>query len=211
MSLIEARLITNDYGDELIHKGSFCARTENMKNSSSESQKASANSSGNNIYDIICYYNEGDDEPQRVNEVIKHIEKAHQQIDEDKWIKWKLFGCLMINVFLSAPIYSYGTIYLQQKETFDENPAIIWPPIVFNSIYLLVTPWLFNSISTPASRSSRSNRVDSSIFSKLTNKSVIVVFTIFLATGVSIAGFAFTYLHANFVMILIFYSIIGGE
>lgn len=182
-----------------------------MKKSSSESQKATELGDGSNIYDIICYYNEGDDEPQHVNEVIKHIEKAHQPIDVDKWIRWKLFGCLLINVLLSAPIYSYGTIYLQQKEAFDEHPSIIWPPIVFNSIYLLVTPWLFNSISTPASRSSRSNRVESSIFSKLTNKSVIVVFSMVLATGVSVAGFAFTYLHANFVMILIFYSIIGGE
>lgn len=182
-----------------------------MKKSSSENRSASSNSNNNNIYDIICYYNEVDDEPKHVNEVIKSIEKASQRVPENSWVKWRLFGCLMINVMLSAPIYSYGTIYLQHKEAFDDHPAIIWPPIIFNSVYLLVTPWLFNTISTPASRNSRSLRSDSSIFSKLTNKSVIIVFSLILASGVSIAGFSFTYLNANFVMVLIFYSIIGGE
>lgn len=181
-----------------------------MKKSASDGNKAT--SSSNNIYDIICYYNETeDDEPQHVKEVISKIEKANQRIDGDGWIKWKLLGCLVINVLLSAPIYSYGTIYLQKKEAFDEQPALIWPPIIFNSVYLLVTPWLFNTISTPASRNSRAPPADSSIFAKLTNKSVIIVFTLILCASISIGGFAFTHMDSNVVVILIFYSVFGGE
>lgn len=179
-----------------------------MTKSANESHKTT--SSNDNIYDMICYYNETDDEPQHVNAVISKIERAGRRISRDSWIKWKIFGCLMINVFLSAPIYSYGTIYLQQKEVFDEQPALIFMPIIFNSVYLLVTPWLFNSISTPTSRHS-TQRADTSIFSKLTNKSVIIIFALVLCVGVSISGLAFTFLRANFVMILIFYSIIGGK
>lgn len=179
-----------------------------MKKGLSDNLKSPSNS--NNIYDIICYYNETE-EPQHVVDVIKKIEKEAQRITRDKWIKWKLLGCIMINVLLSAPIYSYGTIYLQQKSIFDEQPALIWPPIIFNSVYLLVTPWLFNTISTPASRNSRSSPRESSIFTKLTNRNVIVVFSLILSAGVSIAGFAFTYFGANFMIILIFYSVVGGE
>lgn len=179
-----------------------------MSKGLSENRKTSSN--GNNIYDIICYYNEADDEPQHVVDVIKKIEKETQRIKEDGWIKWKLLGCLVINILLSAPIYSYGTIYLQQKSIFDESPALVWPPIIFNSVYLLVTPWLFNTISTPMSRNSHAPR-ESSLFAKLTNKSVIVVFSLILSAGVSTAGIAFTYFGANLMMILIFYSVVGGE
>jgi hypothetical protein len=177
-----------------------------------ENHKRTTNNN-NNSYDIICYYNDPNDEPQHVNEVIRKIEKTHveNRKNGNNWIKLKLFGCLMINVLLSAPIYSYGTIYLQQKETFDEKPALIWPPIIFNSVYLLVTPWLFNTISTPASRNSRKIPADSSMFTKLTNKSVIIVFSLILSLGVSIGGFAFTYVKANFLMILMFYSVVGGK
>lgn len=167
--------------------------------------------SGNNIYDMICYYNETADEPQHVNEVIKKIEKEIQQPKEDVWIKWKLFGCLVINVLLSAPIYSYGTIYLQQRDFFDAQPALIWPPIIFNSVYLIVTPWLFNTMSTPASRNSRVSPPNSSIFSKLSNRNTIIVFTLILSGAVSMAGFAFTYLGASFAIILTCYSVVGGE
>lgn len=160
---------------------------------------------------MICYYNESDDDPQHVNEVIKKIEKEIQPPKRDVWNKWKLFGCLVINVLLSAPIYSYGTIYLQQRDLFDTQPALIWPPIIFNSIYLIVTPWLFNAISTPASRNSRSSPSHSSICSKLTNRNIIVIFALIFSCGVSMAGFAFTYLGANFVIILTFYSIVGGK
>lgn len=180
-----------------------------MKNSLNENQKAS---SSNNIYDIICYYNEDDDEPKHVTEVIHKIEKTNQRLKRDSWIKWKLVGCLIINVLLSAPVYSYGTLYLLQKPLFDAQPILIWPPIIFMAVSLIVTPWLFNSISTPASRNSRvAANTESSIFTNLTNKNVIIVFSAILSTGVSVAGLAFSYLKANFTMILIFYSIIGGK
>jgi hypothetical protein len=168
-------------------------------------------SNNNNIYDIISFY-EDDDEPKHVTEVIRKIEKTNQRLKRDRWIKWKLFGCLIINVLLSAPIYSYGTLYLLQKPLFDAQPLLVYPPIVFNSVYLIVTPWLFNSISTPASRSSRlMTHAESTTFAKLTNKNVIIIFSAILSMSISVAGFTFSYLKANITLILIFYSIIGGK
>lgn len=183
-----------------------------MQNSSYESHIISTRQNDSNIYDIICYYNESDDEPKHTNEVIHKIEKTNQRLKRDSWIKWKLFGCLLINVLLSAPIYSYGTLYLLQKPLFDAQPILIWPPLIFNSVYLIVTPWLFNTISTPASRSSRivENKT-SSLFANLSNKNVIMIFSVILSLGVSMAGFTFSYLNANIALILVFYSIVGGK
>lgn len=175
-----------------------------MKNTICKSHNSSSNNN-NNIYDIICYYNNEDhDEPKHAKEVIHEIEKTNQGLKRDKWIKWKLFGCLIVNVLLSAPIYSYGTYYLLHKPIFDAQPILLWPPIIFTSFHLIVTPWLFNTISTPAEHSG------SSFFTKFSNKTIIITFSVILSLGVSLGGFSFAYLNANFTVILIFYSIIGG-
>jgi hypothetical protein len=164
----------------------------------------------NNIYDIISFYSE-DAEPSHTKEVILKIEKSNQWIKHDKWIKFKLFGCLLINILLSAPVYSYGTIYLLQKRFFDSQPVLFWPPILLNSIFLIVTPWLFNSISTPPSRSSRTAYASSSIFANLSNRAVIVVFSLVLSLAVCVAGFSFSEMNANLPVIFIFFSVIGGN
>ncbi|CAO1417498.1 unnamed protein product [Diamesa hyperborea] len=173
-----------------------------------------------NIYDIICYYDDNNDEESvgNVNDVINKIEKANSgkrnnntsRYSDKIYLHWKLFGCLIINVLLSSPIYAYGTIYLNQKEMFDASPALIWPPILYNSVYLIVTPWLFNTISTPSTHTATSNTSHMSLLTKLTNKNIIILFTLMLSMGISICGVLFTFFKANFFLILIFYSVFGG-
>lgn len=61
-----------------------------------------------NIYDIICYYDENNDEESvgNVNDVINKIEKANNgtrnnnnsRYSDKSYLHWKLFGCLIINV-----------------------------------------------------------------------------------------------------------------
>lgn len=164
-----------------------------------------------NIYDIISFYKTDDAEPSHTNEVILKIEKSNQRIKPDKWMKLKLFGCLLINILLSAPVYSYGTIYLLQKGFFDSQPVLLWPPILLNSVFLIVTPWLFNSISTPTSRSSRTAYTGSSFFANLSNRAVIIIFSSVLSLAVCVSGFSFSNLNANFAVIFVFLSVIGGN
>ena len=61
-----------------------------------------------NIYDIICYYDDNNDEESvgNVNDVINKIEKANNgkrnhntsRYSDKSYLHWKLFGCLIINV-----------------------------------------------------------------------------------------------------------------
>lgn len=186
----------------------------------SQQSKCSSDSDNNNIYDIISYNEKDDQEPNHPKDVIRRIHSStnttRRRLESNALIRCKLFGCLVIIFLLSAPIYSYGTIYLHQKEIFESNPALIFPPIIFNSVYLLVTPWLFNSISsTPASRNS--SKVSRHTTApglahcvNLTNKNIVIGFSLILAASISIAGFAYTFVGANYMLILIFYSVLGG-
>lgn len=163
-----------------------------------------------NVYDIICYYK--DDENQdgdTVNDVIDNIERGNNSQEVTRCqnskksivtsVKWKLLGCFLMNVLLSSPIYGFITIYLLHKEKLDGSIALIWTPIIFNAIYLLVTPWLFNTL------------IPSSSHSKLlTNRNVIIVFTLILSAAISLSGFTFSYLDANFLVIFVLYGVVGG-
>lgn len=65
-----------------------------------------------NIYDIICYYDDNNDEESvgNVNDVINKIEKANNgkrnnknnnntsHYSDKSYLHWKLLGCLIINV-----------------------------------------------------------------------------------------------------------------
>lgn len=191
------------------------------KTRKSRQLKSSSDSDNNNIYDIISYNEKDDEEPNHPKDVIRRIHsstnRTRRRLESNALIRCKLFGCLVIIFLLSAPIYSYGTIYLHQREEiFESNPALIFPPIIFNSVYLLVTPWLFNSISsTPASRNS--SKVSRNTTApglghcvNLTNKNIVICFSLILAASISIAGFAYTFVGANYLLILIFYSVLGG-
>lgn len=71
----------------------------------------------NNIYDIICYYDEGNSEPHQdknVTELIKNIEKNTldkvSKIDNDKkYTNFKLLGCLLINVSSTLKVPKTGS------------------------------------------------------------------------------------------------------
>lgn len=176
--------------------------------------------SDSNVYDIIYYFKDDINENQdqtTVHDVIKSIEREeniHQNINDDEkkngkagalsWsVKWRLFGCFLMNVLLSSPIYGFVSIYLLHKDKLGSRIAIIWIPIIFNSVYLLVTPWLFNTLISSSPQVNASNR--------LTNRNVIIIFTLIMSTSISISGFTFSYLDANIIVILLFYSIVGGK
>lgn len=203
------------------HKQTSENREMTKKARKSQQSKCSSESDNSNIYDIISYNEKDDQEPNHPKDVIRRIHSStntttRRRLESNALIRCKLFGCLVIIFLLSAPIYSYGTIYLHQKEIFESNPALIFPPIIFNSVYLLVTPWLFNSISsTPASRNS--SKVSRHTTApglahcvNLTNKNIVIGFSLILAASISIAGFAYTFVGANYMLILIFYSVLGG-
>ena len=174
---------------------------------------------GSNVYDIICYYKDDNNENQdhsTVHEVIDNIEQGtnnnNNKIEIEKVsnkknitesLKWKLFGCFLMNVLLSSPIYGFITIYLLHKDKLDGSIALIWIPIIFNAIYLLVTPWLFNTL-IPSTTHANSNAM------RLTNRNVIIVFTLIMSTAISLSGFTFSYLDANFFLICLLYGVIGG-
>lgn len=79
--------------------GSSLASTSKIKT------KQTAENS-DNIYDIICYYDDNNDEESvgNVNDVINKIEKANNgtrnnsRNSDKSYLHWKLFGCLIINV-----------------------------------------------------------------------------------------------------------------
>ncbi|CAG9803136.1 unnamed protein product [Chironomus riparius] len=173
---------------------------------------------GSNVYDIICYYKDDNNENQdhgTVHEVIDNIEQGNNnnnnveiaKVSSKKNIveslKWKLFGCFLMNVLLSSPIYGFITIYLLHKDKLDGSIALIWIPIIFNAVYLLVTPWLFNTL-IPSTTHANSNAM------RLTNRNVIIVFTLIMSAAISLSGFTFSYLNANFFLICLLYGVIGG-
>lgn len=71
-----------------------------------------------NIYDIICYYDDNNDEESvgNVNDVINKIEKANSgkrnnntsRYSDKSYLHWKLFGCLIINVRNCCDYYRKG-------------------------------------------------------------------------------------------------------
>lgn len=177
---------------------------------------------GSNVYDIICYYKDDNNENQdhsTVHEVIDNIEQGNTNINNNnnnevlrkysskrnitESLKLKLFGCFLMNVLLSSPIYGFTSIYLLHKEKLDGSIALIWIPIIFNAVYLLVTPWLFNTL-IPSTTHANSNAT------RLTNRNVIIVFTLIMSSAISLSGFTFSYLDANFFLIFLLYGIIGG-
>lgn len=176
---------------------------------------------GSNVYDIICYYKDDNNDNQdhsTVHEVVDNIEQANENINNNKnevlrkhsskrsiteSLKLKLFGCFLMNVLLSSPIYGFSSIYLLNKDKLDGSIALIWIPIIFNAVYLLVTPWLFNTL-IPSTTHADSNAT------RLTNRNVIIVFTLIMSSAISLSGFTFSYLDANFFLIFLFYGVIGG-
>lgn len=91
--------------------GSSLASTSKIKT------KQNAENS-DNIYDIICYYDDNNDEKSvgNVNDVINKIEKANNgtrnsdnsRHSDKSYLHWKLLGCLIINVRMFLVIIKQG-------------------------------------------------------------------------------------------------------
>lgn len=168
-----------------------------------------SNACADNVaYDIICYYKEESEEDNdTVHAVIENIEKSTAQKQSSngdktdyrqrKHVMWRLFGCLVIIVLLSTPIYGWASLYLHQRSLFDENIVLIWAPIIYSSVYLLVTPWLF--LFSAACVAQFSYRI------------IILASTFIMSLAISISGFIFVYFRANFLLITLLYGVIGGE
>ena len=69
------------------------------------------------IYDVICYYDDQEDQEkgiQTVNDVIYKLaidKRQRQRKHDDNYIKLKLLGCLLINVNLKNFKYSIQIIF----------------------------------------------------------------------------------------------------
>lgn len=174
----------------------------NIKLNNDVDNNASATSSRNSaaVYDIICYYKEESEEDNHtVHAVIENIEKTgniKQTPDHHrKCLILRLFGCLLIIILLSSPIYGYVTLYLHHQELVEGgNLVLIWPPIIFNAVYLLVTPWL----------------ISDAIFPRLSNRNVILLFTLLMSLAISASGFIFVYFEEYFPYVIFLYGVIGG-
>lgn len=161
---------------------------------------AATSSSGNAaVYDIICYYKEENEEDNdTVHAVIENIEKGcykRHKHDHRKWLILHLFGCLLIIILLSSPIYGFVTLYLHHRELVEDNVVLIWAPIIFNAVYLLVTPWLISDAILP----------------RLSARTVIILFTIIMSLAIFASGLLLVYFDDNFYpLIILLYGVIGG-
>lgn len=180
---------------------------ENSENVKSNSNVNTSNTTDNAIYDIICYYKEENEENNdTVHAVIQNIEKRslrnpHQlgKYENHKHhVTLRLLGCLLIIILLSSPIYGYSTIYLHHTALFDDNILLIWTPIIYSAVYLLVTPWLFSATCV----------------SRLSYRIVILASAFTLSLAISISGLIFIYYSkTNFlpITLLLLYGMIGGK
>jgi hypothetical protein len=152
------------------------------------------------VYDIICYYKEENEENNdTVHAVIENIEKSShkRRVLKNKWLKFRLFGCMLIIILLSSPVYCYVTLYLHHRDVVeDQNVVLIWAPIIFNAVYFVVTPWL----------------ISDSILSSLSNRTVILLFTCILSLAISASGFVFIFFDDKFFpLVIALYGVIGGK
>jgi hypothetical protein len=154
------------------------------------------------VYDIICYYKEESEDNKDDDNVHAVISKVNQFSNvttksfNHKQIMWQLFGCLLIIILLSSPIYGFATLYLYHRTLMNENAIIIWTPIIFSATYLLLTPLLFSPV----------------YIAQFSNRSVILVSAFILSLAISISGVIFVYFNANFLLIVpLLYGVIGGK
>lgn len=132
---------------------------------------------------------------------------------ETKSVKWKYFVCaLFINVrhvfflnvywqsfnatflfqmILSCPVYVYGLFLVQEPSTKD-----VWPPIVFNSVYLMLTPQFFKSYS---------------LIHRLSDRTGIFIGVIIASVGITINGLVLSSSDPYYLIGTLFYGGLGGK
>lgn len=134
---------------------------------------------------------------------------------ETKSVKWKYFVCaLFINVrysnfvwyvrsssnsrsyylfqmILSCPVYVYGLFLVQEPSTKD-----VWPPIIFNSVYLMLTPQFFKSYS---------------FIHRLSDRAGTVIGVIIASVGITINGLLLSSSDPHYLIGTFFYGGLGGK
>lgn len=168
----------------------------NSDDDDDDKNTVTATSSGAAVYDIICFYKEeNEDDNNTVHAVIEKIAKKRHKPENRKRLIFRLFGCLLIIILLSSPIYGFVTLYLHHRELLEDNVVLIWAPIIFNAVYLLVTPWL----------------ISDNLLSSLSNRTVILLFTLLMSIAISASSFIFVYFDQKlFPFIILLYGAIGG-
>lgn len=94
-------------------------------------------------------------------------------------------------MILSCPVYAYGLFLIKEPSTKD-----VWPPIVFNSVYLMLTPQFFNS---------------NSWIHSLRDRAVIVIGVIIASTGITINGLMLSSSEPHYLIGTFFYGGLGGK
>lgn len=94
-------------------------------------------------------------------------------------------------MILSCPVYVYGLYLAQDSDTYD-----VLPPIVFNSVYLMLTPQFFKSHSK---------------IHRLSDRMGVVVGVFIAGAGITLNGFVLSSSDPCYLIGTIFYGGLGGN
>lgn len=94
-------------------------------------------------------------------------------------------------MILSCPVYVYGLFLVDEPNAND-----VLPPIVFNSVYLMLTPKFF--------------KLNSKIH-HLNDRIGIVIGVIIASTGITINGFMLSSPDPYYLIATLFYGGLGGK
>lgn len=94
-------------------------------------------------------------------------------------------------MILSCPVYIYGLFVVQEPSGKDT-----WPPIVFNSVYLMLTPQFFKSQSS---------------IHRLSDRAGVVVGVIIASVGITINGLMVSSSDPHYLIGTLFYGGLGGK
>lgn len=94
-------------------------------------------------------------------------------------------------MILSCPVYVYGLFLVQKPSTRD-----LWPPIVLNSVYLMLTPQFFKSTS---------------LIHRCGDRAGMVIGVIIASAGITINGLILSSSDPSYLIGAMFYGGLGGK
>lgn len=94
-------------------------------------------------------------------------------------------------MILSSPVYTYGLFIAQKPDACD-----LLPPIVFNSVYLMLTPQFFKPYS---------------IIHRLSDRTGVIIGVLITGAGITFNGFLLSSSHSYYLIGTIFYGGLGGN
>lgn len=94
-------------------------------------------------------------------------------------------------MILSCPVYVYGLFLIQEPRT----TKAVWPPILLNSVYLMLTPLFFKSHS---------------LIHRLSDRAGIVIGVIITSAGITINGLLSSS-DSSYLIGTLFYGALGGK